>query len=92
MSRYHALKKAGWTEHTPSNLVIDEVGKFWVVTAPTGESELLDILFERTVAEIGVQFKGGLNAADILGVFKDADRARQFASEQLANQRGHETA
>lgn len=84
MSRYHhALRSvAGWP-HVPSNLAIDEVGDFWVVTKPSDVSELADILFNRTVPEIGLLFKGGLNAEDFLGVFTDEGRAREFAFKQL---------
>ena len=70
-------------ELVPSNLAIDEVGEFWVVTAPSDVSELGDILFKKTVPEIGLQFKGGLKASDILGLFKDEGRAREFALKQL---------
>lgn len=86
MSRYHhALRSVAGQrlQHVPSNLTIDEVGDFWVVTKPSDVSELCDILFKRTVAEIGLQFKGGLNAEDFLGVFTDEDRARVFALKQL---------
>ena len=87
MSRYHHASRsvAAWMppELVPSNLTIDEVGKFWVVTAASEHSELNDILFKHTVPSIGVSFKGGLRAENILGVFKDEGRAREFALKQL---------
>ena len=79
MSRYHAMMRVAG--HPP--LVIDEVGEFWVVTTATEQSKLIDILFKRTVAEIGLSFKGGLVAEDIIGLFKDEGRARKFALKQL---------
>lgn len=76
MSKYHHMTRL-------AGEFVDEVGEFWVVTAPTGQSELIDILFKRTVPGIGLQFKGGLNAEDIIGVFTDEARAREFAIRQL---------
>lgn len=64
--------------------MIDEVGKFWVVTRPGDTSVLEDILFEATVAEMGRQFRGGLDPRDILGLFTDKTRARAVAFDQLA--------
>jgi hypothetical protein len=34
--------------------------KFWCVTDPTDESEMGDILFEASLRELALQFKGGL--------------------------------
>lgn len=65
--------------------VIDEVGSFWVVTAPGETSELDDILFKRTVAQMSLQFNGDLDPRDMLGLFTDKARARTFAVEQLVD-------
>ncbi len=67
--------------------MVDEIGKFWVVTTPSGTSELSDILFERTVAEMELSFRAGLDPNDILGLFKDEARAEAFALDRLETQR-----
>ena len=71
---------------------IDEVGKFWVVTTPSGTSELDDILFECTVAEMSRlagrgRLGSGLDPKDILGLFTDRGRAEAFALDRLETQR-----
>jgi len=75
-------------EFEPTNLKVDEVGEFWVVTVPTPDSELLDILFKRTVADLALSYRGGLSPSDLLGVFTDEGRAREFALKQLQNPPG----
>lgn len=89
-----AARAASWLPPSldPTNLEIDEVGEFWVVTAPTAESELDDILFSRTVASIGVSYKGGLEPVEIIGLFTDAGRAREFAARKLAEATGADPA
>jgi len=83
-------RAASWLppEFEPSNLQTDEVGEFWVVTVPTPDSELLDILFKRTVADIALSYRGGLSPSDLLGVFTDEGRAREFALKQLQSPTG----
>lgn len=62
----------------------DEIGKFWVVTAPTDNSTLKDILFESDVLAMANQFKGGLKEDEVLGLFKDEKRAKEFATRLLS--------
>ena len=83
-------RAASWLppEFEPSNLQTDEVGEFWVVTVPTPDSELLDILFKSTVADIALSYRGGLKASELLGVFTDEGRAREFALKQLQSPTG----
>lgn len=53
--------------------------KIWIVTNPTPKSEIADILFSATMAELELQFRGGLGAKDIVAVFTDECSARALA-------------
>lgn len=64
----------------------DEVGTFYVVTKPTGNSKLVDILFATNVTQIGMHFMGGLKKEDIVGIYKDASSAQAAAEKLLATQ------
>ena len=65
--------------------VKDEIGKFWVVTKPTKESILLDILFESDILGMGMQFKGGLKKDEIIGFYKKGSSAKAVATKLLKN-------
>lgn len=49
--------------------------EFWVVTRPTEDSTLIDILFKSSVREMQNQYLGGLKAEEILGVFPNSQSA-----------------
>jgi len=58
----------------------DEIGKFWVVTAPLSEeSTIPDILFETNIAGLMNQAKGGLDPHDVLGIFKHGSEQKAAA-------------
>lgn len=59
----------------------DHVGKFWVVTEPTVDSVLQDILFLSSVGGMISQAKGGLKQEDIVGLYplKDKEKAEKHA-------------
>ena len=61
---------------------IEQSTKFWVVTIPTSESELGDILFETDIKGLGNQFRGGLNSDDIVGWY-DKETATQIATDLM---------
>jgi hypothetical protein len=63
----------------------DYVGKFWVVTKPTEDSELIDILFFSDIGGMMLQAKGGLAREDIVGLYpkKDKDKAEKHAKDLL---------
>jgi hypothetical protein len=55
------------------------ISDFWVVTYPTKESELRDIIFRCTPQQFCLQSKGGLNPEDIYGLYDDHSSAEQKA-------------
>ena len=63
--------------------ITDEIGKFWVVTKASRKSQIDDILFETDVIGMRMQFLGGLSAVDIVGFYKDENRARKVAEDEL---------
>jgi hypothetical protein len=63
----------------------DEIGKVWVVTAPTEVSELGDILFESRIGEMMLQARGGLDPDDVLMVTKNKSKANAYAQKVVAN-------
>ncbi len=56
---------------------------FWVVTDPTPDSTLGDILFETTLAGLERQFKGGLTMDENPTIFTDREEAEQEARARL---------
>jgi hypothetical protein len=67
---------------------VDQVGKFWVVTAPSDVSELGDILFEIDVPGMMRQALGGLKDDRILGIYKDKSAAAAHANKLLDSIKG----
>ena len=63
--------------------VIDELGKFWVVTLPTEHSELEDIYFEADIFRMQLQFLGGLKKDEIVGIYKNHNKAKKHAEKLL---------
>jgi len=68
---------------TAKDGIQDEVGKFWVVTAPAEQSVVQDILFETNIAYLMNQTRGGLREEDILMLTKDGNKARTYAERLL---------
>jgi len=56
---------------------------FWVVTNPTPDSTLGDILFETTLRGLERQFRGGLSIADIPTIFTDRAEAEVEARARM---------
>ena len=56
-----------------------KINKFWIATKPTPDSELGDICFETDIKGLEFQFKGGLTAAEIEGVYTEKWEARMLA-------------
>lgn len=65
--------------------VVDQIGRFWVVTIPTNISELNDILFETNIPGMMRQTLGGLKEEDIAGIYCDHDTALAYACKLLIN-------
>jgi len=63
--------------------ITDDVGKFWVITKPTKASSLADICFEADIMYMKNQFRGGLEAKDIIGFYKSKPKAEKIAEKLL---------
>ena len=61
----------------------DEIGTFWVITKPTPESELTDILMETDISNMMLQSKGGLMDEGIIGVYKNGQKAKMIAQQLI---------
>ena len=57
--------------------------RMWVVTDPTSQSELADICFEASLADLHLQFKGGLTMASNPTLFTDRGEAEVEALGRL---------
>lgn len=57
--------------------------QIFVVTNPTKNSELMDISFGTTIVDLMLQARGGLDAHDVVGVYKSKAEADKVASEIL---------
>ena len=57
--------------------------KFWVVTNPTPDSVIDDILFETTIEGLMNQFRGGLKIAHNPTLFSDHGEAAIEAADRL---------
>jgi hypothetical protein len=62
---------------------VNEIGTFWVVTKPTPDSTLVDIVFESTIMGMMRQTLGGLREKDIVGIYKHETTARQIGERLL---------
>lgn len=63
--------------------MIDNIGKFWVVTKPTELSVIEDILFETDIKSLFNQVRGGLKEEDIKGLFITKRTAESLANNIL---------
>ncbi len=68
-------------------MLITRASKFWVVTRPTAHSGLSDIRFQTDFAGLVLQFKGGLDPADVVGVSTEEGEASGLA-DKLLRERG----
>lgn len=62
---------------------MSKVNKFWVVTKPSKNSELIDILFHADMKRMEFQFKGGLSGKVIIGIFTTKNEAEKVAKMAL---------
>ena len=63
--------------------VVDEVGKFFVVTKPDTKSTKEDILFDADAFKFADKIKGGLKLENVLGMFKNKSDVSRTATEAL---------
>ena len=61
---------------------------FWVVTKPTIESNLADILFESDLFGFILQVKGGLKGYEIVGIYTNYSEAKKIAQKLLKMENG----
>ncbi len=57
--------------------------KFWVVTKPNKNSQLIDILFNVDMKRMELQFKGGLSDKEIIGIFTTKNEAEKVTKMAL---------
>lgn len=57
--------------------------EFWVVTKPSTHSEFGDIIFTTDLPGLQRQFKGGLDAENIIGIYSDKDEAISIATNVM---------
>ena len=62
---------------------MSEIKKFWVVTTPTKNSELEDILFKTDIKGMQNQFLGGLTKEDIVGIYSTKTEAEKIAKNLM---------
>ena len=62
---------------------INKNTKFWVVTNPTKDSTLEDILFECDLKGLRLQFLGGLSDEQIYKIYEDKEYATMIANSLL---------
>ena len=65
------------------SIPVDEIGKFFIVEKPTKDSEMEDVVYELTLPEFALQIKGGLEAKNILGVYKQKSDANRAGTEAM---------
>ena|SRR3990167_1087110 len=59
------------------------ITKLWFITKPSGVSTLADICFETDAVGLALQFRGGLEASDIVGMFDNESEAKHYANSLL---------
>jgi hypothetical protein len=63
--------------------VVDEVGKFFVVSKPGTKSKKEEILFEADPFSLAERIKNGLTYENIMGMYKNKSDASRTATEAL---------
>ncbi len=58
--------------------------RIWAVVDPTHHSELIDILFETSLRDLELQFRGGLSCGRNLTLFADRGDAEAEARARMA--------
>lgn len=65
------------------DLETDEIGRFWVVTRPSRDSEVIDICFESDILYLANQIRGGLKEIDIIGFYRNEKKATDRAKKLI---------
>jgi hypothetical protein len=61
----------------------DTQATMWLVTKPTPNSELCDVLWECNWTDLGNAFKGGLNGSEVVGLYRSHARALAIATRLM---------
>ena len=56
-----------------------KITRFWIVTQATKNSTLADICFQVDIEDLEKQFKGGLKAENVVGMYLDQSPAEEKA-------------
>ena len=56
-----------------------KITRFWIVTQATKFSTLADICFQVDIEDLEKQFKGGLKAENVVGMYLDQSPAEEKA-------------
>ena len=64
-----------------------EIKDFWVVTTATKDSELVDVMFRTDIKKMALQFAGGLQTHEIIGLYTEEAEALIKAKDAMANPR-----
>jgi hypothetical protein len=56
-----------------------KITRLWIVTTPTKYSTLQDICFQADIYDLEKQFKGGLKAEDVVGMYLGQSPAEEKA-------------
>lgn len=75
-----------WMWRFPNVKVNDMGFAFWVVTTPTADSTVEDILFPADLFSFANQVRGGLDFKEVVGIHTDFNAALDHA-QQLLNKR-----
>jgi len=68
-------------------MLITREHRFWIVTRPTPRSLRSDVCFQTDFAGLVLQFKGGLDPADVVGVSTEEGEAEALAERLLRERR-----
>ena len=65
--------------------MIDNLGKFWILTKPRPLSEIEDILFQTDLKGLFFHIQGGLQYHEIFGIYPNEALAREHAEKLMAS-------
>lgn len=60
-----------------------DLQKFWVLTRPTKQSTMADILFETDLSGLRLQFLGGLDPLSVVTISNEELALREYAKQLL---------
>lgn len=82
-ARLRELELAAGVDTEAEDAAARALARVWVVTTAKATSELCDVCFACTPAELVNTILGGLRATEIVGMFADGGDARKVATREL---------